>query len=94
MEKLIEKVDNLIDKINEEECVKSIRKLNKEIFNDKKLIDLVNKYNTTGDVEAKKKLFENEKFQLYKDLEMDVNLLIMKINNKLKEISKGSSCDR
>ena len=40
------------------------------------------------------RLFENEKFQLYKDLEMDVNLLIMKINNKLKEISKGSSCDR
>ena len=88
------KLDNLIKVIDEEECIKSIRKLNKEILNDKKMVNLVTKYNETKDISIKKELYNNPKFQIYKDMETEVNLLIMKINNKLKEISKGSSCSK
>lgn len=90
----MEKLDNLIKQIDNEKCVKNIKKLNKEVFKDKELIDLVTKYNLTKDIKIKKELFSNQKFQLYKEMETEVNLLIMKINSKLKEISKGSSCSK
>ena len=59
----------------------------KDIYNDKNLIELINKYKETGDETIKKEIYNNEKFMKYKRLENETNLLIMKLNKIFKESS-------
>ena len=58
-----------------------------DIYNDKELIKLINKYKKTGDEKLKKEIYNNEKFARYKRLENETNLLIMKLNKIFKESS-------
>lgn len=94
MEEIIEKLENLKKVLDKEECIKIIKKLNKDIINDKEIIELLEEYRKSNSRDIKMKLYENDKFRKYKDNEMEVNLLIMKINNKLKEINSRSSCNK
>ena len=65
----------------------NIRKSLNDIYNDKDLISLINKYKETGDETIKKEIYNNEKFARYKRLENETNLLIMKLNKIFKESS-------
>lgn len=65
----------------------NIRKSLNDIYNDKELIELINKYKETGDETIKKEIYNNEKFMKYKRLENETNLLIMKLNKIFKESS-------
>lgn len=58
-----------------------------DIYNDKELIKLINKYKETMDEKLKKEIYNNEKFIRYKRLENETNLLIMKLNKIFKESS-------
>ena len=62
----------------------------KDIYNDKNLIELINKYKETGDETIKKEIYNNEKFMRYKRLENETNLLIMKLNKIFKEIGDSN----
>lgn len=59
-----------------------------DIYNDKDLINLINKYKETGNETIKKEIYNNEKFMRYKRLENETNLLIMKLNKIFKEIGE------
>ena len=59
-----------------------------DIYNDKDLINLINKYKETGNETIKKEIYNNEKFARYKRLENETNLLIMKLNKIFKEIGE------
>ena len=59
----------------------------KDVYNDKELIKLINKYKETRDEKLKKEIYNNEKFIRYKRLENETNLLIMKLNKIFKESS-------
>ena len=66
----------------------NIRKSLNDIYNDKDLISLINKYKETEDETIKKEIYNNEKFMRYKRLENETNLLIMKLNKIFKEIGE------
>ena len=57
-----------------------------DIYNDKDLIDFINKYKETRDETIKKEIYNNEKFIRYKKLENETNLLIMKLNKIFREV--------
>ena len=65
----------------------NIRKSLNDIYNDKDLISLINKYRETEDETIKKEIYNNEKFMRYKRLENETNILIMKLNKIFKESS-------
>ena len=65
----------------------NIRESLNDIYNDKGLIDSINKYKETGDETIKKEIYNNKKFIRYKRLENETNLLIMKLNKIFREVS-------
>ncbi len=57
-----------------------------EIYNDKELVLLIDKYKETLDDSLKLKIYNNKKFMRYKRLENETNILIMKLNKIFKEL--------
>ena len=92
MNDLIDKVENLKEALNDTKQVKEIKDINKLIMNDKELLELIKKYNETQDEDIKTKILNNELFKDYKDKETELNILILEINSKLKEISNKGKC--
>ena len=93
MNELIDKVDNLINVIDNTEQVKDIKSLNEKVMKDEKLLSLIKKYQDTKDEKLKEEIINNELFSQYKEKETDLNILILEINSKLKEINdKGKCC--
>ena len=92
METLIEKVNELKDSLSNTKEVLDIKELNKEIKKDKKLIELLNEYHLYPREETKKQILDNELFRKYKEKETDLNILILKINSELKQITKKDKC--
>jgi cell fate (sporulation/competence/biofilm development) regulator YlbF (YheA/YmcA/DUF963 family) len=92
MNELIELTDNLKKSLDKTEEVKMIKKLNKEISKDEELLESIKEYNLTNDEKLKSKILSNELFNKYKDNEIELNILIMKINQELKRISIKKGC--
>ena len=92
MNELIDKVEKLKESIADLDKVKEIKELNKEIIQDKELIKLIEEYNRTQDESIKKQISNNELFQKYKTLETDINVIILEINSKLKQINDKGKC--
>ena len=92
METLTEKVNELKDSLSNTKEVLDIKELNKEIKKDKKLIELLNEYHLYPKEETKKQILNNELFRKYKEKETDLNILILKINKELKQITKKDKC--
>ena len=92
MEKLYEKIDNLKDVLNETETIKKIKKTTQNIMQDKELLKQIEDYNYTKDERIKDKILNNQTFREYKHQEAELNLLILEINSKLKEITKKDKC--
>ena len=92
MEELLDKIDNLKESLNKEETILVIRELNKKIKLDNKLLKLIEDYNNKPSKELKNEIYNNELYRKYKESETDINLLIMSINSKLKEISNRGKC--
>ena len=60
----------------------------------KNLQELLKEYEYNKTDSIKEQIIENELFQKYKEKEIDLNILIMEINKKLKTISKKGSCHK
>lgn len=92
MEKLIEKTENLKIALDENSQVKKIRELNKKIMKDTELLRLIEKYNLTKNESIKQQIVKNELFREYKEAETNLNILILEINQQLKELNKKGKC--
>ena len=92
MNDLMEKVDNLITSIDSTKQVEEIKKINEEIMKDEDLLEIISKYNVTQYEELKKKIISNKLFNDYKEKETELNVLILELNSKLKEISDKGKC--
>jgi len=92
MEKLIEKIDVLLQELDKTAEVKEIRKTTKEINKDKDLKELLVKYQVSKDENLKKEILKNPLYKKFKEDETNINILILEINSKLKEISNKGKC--
>ena len=92
METLIEKVNELKDALSNTKEALDIKELNKEIKKDKKLLELLSEYHLYPRESLKKQILDNELFRKYKEKETDLNILILKINSELKQITKKDKC--
>ena len=90
MEELIAKIDNLINVLEKQDEVIEIRKVNEELKNDKELKNLIERYKE--DKSLLQEIENNKLFQKYKEKETDLNILILKINKRLKEITNKGNC--
>jgi len=93
MEKLIEKVENLKEALDEDNRVLAIKKLNNQIKNNPDLQNKINEYKIHPSEELKKEIYDIVLYKNYKKAETEINILIMEINKKLKEISKKGQCN-
>lgn len=85
MIELLEKLDRLKKVIDQHPTIKEIEKVQKDIEINK---DLYNKI-----IKKEKKTLEDEQIIKYKNLENEINFLILEINQYLKEnLLKNSRC--
>ena len=94
MEEIIEKIEKLKEVLNEQECIKKLKELNPKILEDKELLSLIEKYRYTKEDKIREQIIQNELYKEYCHYEYELNMIILMINSKLKEISKGSGCGR
>lgn len=92
MEKLIEKVENLKTSLDNNEDVKKIKQLNKIINEDKELLKLLTEYTKTKSNQIKEKIISNPNFRKYKEQETNINIIILELNQRLKEIIDKGKC--
>ncbi len=92
MNELIEKVNKLKEELDKTPSIKKVKELNKEILVDKDLINLIEKYHNTNDLELKKQIYNHKLIKEYKKTETDINIIIMKINSVLKKINNRGKC--
>lgn len=92
MEKLIEKVENLKNALDEEQVVIDLKKLNSEIKNDEELNKLLTEYHNSPSETLRNNLIQNSKIRKYKEKETELNILIFEINSNLKQITKKDKC--
>ena len=92
MEKLYEKLDNLKEVLNETETIIKLKEITEKVMQDKGLLKQIEDYNYTKDERIKDKILNNQTFREYKHQEAELNLLILEINSKLKEITKKDKC--
>ena len=93
MEELMNKLDNLINALDKLDSVKELNVMNQLIEKDGELKELLDEYSKTTKKELKEKIINNKNFQTYKEKETEINLLILKINQELKKISKNGECN-
>lgn len=99
MDKLIDKkLDELLASIGENEKVKKMKKLKKEIKNDKELKKLLDEFHKEENVysskyiELKTKIIENEKVKEYKILENELYFTVLEMNKKLNTLIDKKEC--
>ena len=93
MEELMNRLDILIDSLDKLDSVKELKQMNQLIEKDQDLKELLEEYSKTNKKELKERIIQQKNFQNYKEKETEINLLIMKINQELKKISKNGECN-
>ena len=97
MEKINNKLEELIDILNNDRRVKRLKVLKEELNKDEELISKIeylkklNQYSIDYR-NLKKELFQNPKFVEYKELENEISIIILEINRKLKNLTNERSC--
>lgn len=91
------KLDNLIKEIDNDGRIKRIEELKKEINNDSRLLEIIKKLGNLDPyssryIDLKKELFKDKKFTEFKQLENEINYLILEINNKLNDLTSKKGC--
>lgn len=94
MEELIEKLEQLKEEISKDPVVVDYLKEKKKIFNNKELISKIERYQQTKLDILKKEIESSPSFLAYKEKETNVNLLILGINQKFKQLNPNFYCRR
>lgn len=97
MKKINDKVEELIDILNNDRRVKRLKVLKKELNKDEELISKIEYLKKLDQYSVdyrnlKKELFQNPKFVEYKELENKISIIILEINRKLKNLTNERSC--
>lgn len=80
---LVEKLKLSLDNLDD---IKNIKTINKELENNKDLLDKIKLFRKTNDLNIKKEILKENLFKEYKKSEGVINLLILDMNSILKEL--------
>ena len=86
MNELYELVNKLKLSLDNLDDIKNIKTINKELDNNKELLDKIKLFRKTNDLNIKKEILKENLFKEYKKSEGVINLLILDMNSKLKEL--------
>lgn len=86
MEKIYHSYYHLLDVIEDSILKDDLVKVKKDIENDSKLLQMIRDYRVHPTDELKFQIYENKSYQDFKRLETQVNILIMQINLKFKQV--------
>ena len=92
MNELYEKLDNLKKELDNLDLFKKIEDSIKKIESNKGLMAKIEKFNKTKNNDIRLDIYKYDEIKEYKELENEVNLLILQINTKLKKIKDTRSC--
>lgn len=92
MEELIEKLENLKNELDHTTEVVKVKNLNAKIKNAEKLQRKLSEYKKTNSEELKKEICNDKLYQEYKEVETDLNILIMRINKSLSKVNSKGKC--
>ena len=94
MDELNERLEQLKQEISKTDVVLELQNKKEEIFNDKMLVERLEKYHKNPSDKQKKEIVASPSFLAYKELETELNLMILDINQKLKKIKGKYSCGK
>ena len=86
MNELMDKLEQVKEALDQTEVVQEVKKINEEVMKDKELLEKIEKYQRSQDPSIKEEILKNKIFRDYKQKETNLNLLILEINQRLKEI--------
>ena len=94
---LIKKVDELLDIFNQNNTIKRIDELKKEIYSDKELKNKLTIFKNSDQyssnyIELKRDIMNNPKIKEFKKYESDIILLTLSINKKLNSLTRKKGC--
>ena len=93
MLELLENLELLKNTMEKDERIKETKQLQRDINNDKELINLINLYKDKPNIQLKYQIYENNNYKKYKELENEIKFLILDINKHLKEIKGSAVCE-
>ena len=93
-----DKVYKIIDDLENVDVVKRLKEVKKEILSNDKALSLIKKFNKSKELyekyndnksftNSKKELMNNKLIKEYLELQNEINILILHINNRIKEIT-------
>lgn len=88
MEELIEKLEQLKKEISSLDIVEELHKRKAEVMNDSSLVEKIEEYKKHPEESLKKEIISSPSFLAYKEMETEIDLLILKLNQEFKKIRK------
>lgn len=92
MEELIEKLEQLKKEISSSDIVEELQKRKEEVMNDSSLVAKIEEYKKYPRESLKKEITSSPSFLAYKEMETEIDLLILQINQEFKKIRKSYDC--
>ena len=92
MEELIEKLEQLKKEISSLDIVEELHKRKDEVMNDSSLVEKIEEYKKQPKESLKKEIISSPSFLAYKEMETEIDLLILQINQEFKKIRKNYDC--
>ena len=97
---MFDKVYDFIDIFNDSDLKKELDNIKEKINNDKGAKDLINRFNNAKEfyekynykekfVKTKKELINNPLIKRYLEIQNEINLLSLKINDRINKITNG-----
>ena len=97
MDNVIDKTNNLINVLESSDLIKNLEYYKHKVIINKKLLDLINKYNNTEDkyikISLKEEIYKYEEYKEYMKYYNELFYYILKINNKFREYTNEKSCN-
>ena len=92
MEELIEKLEQLKKEISSSDIAEELQKRKEEVMNDSSLVAKIEEYKKQPKESLKKEIISSPSFLAYKEMETEIDLLILQINQEFKKIRKSYDC--
>ena len=91
MQEIMEQYQKVLDAIKNCTLSYQVKEVLKQILEDELLQRKIKEYQKNPSVEQKKVIYQNASYRTYKQLENEVNFLILKCNVEWKKLKKGDS---